>query len=331
MTLFGATSMGYVLIESSHLERWRELFEQGLGLHLAHAGESGLAFRIDGHALRIALRRGPAEDVVAVGWQVHEGAAFRAITSRFEARGIAIETGTDEEARARGVKSFVRVRGPKDLALEFFTEPVRASDPLEMLASGFVTGEGGMGHLAVTSRRPEEMQRFWEEIFDARLSDRVSQPIAGVTLDIAFLRLNERHHSIAIAATRGLRLDPIRTKVQHVNLQVACIGDLERAFTRCRQLGFEMAHEIGQHPNDRQMSFYVRSPSDFEIELGWNALTVDEASWRPETYDAISSWGHGPERASFLQRLTENAKNFARGLQSLLHPEHSPLERSPRP
>jgi len=322
--IFGATSLGYLLIESARLDRWRTLLEQGLGLHLDHADSDELAFRIDTRARRIVLRRGRAEDVTAIGWQVRED-AFDTVVERLHTRGALVERGSDADARARGVESFVRVIGPKGLNIELFSRPIESDEPLDMLTSGFITGPCGMGHIAITSRRPEAVRRFWEEILDARFSDRVSQRIAGMTIDIDFLRVNPRHHSVAIAAPRAVRLDPIRTKIQHFNLEAASMDDIAAAYARCRKLGFEMAHEIGQHPNDREVSFYVLSPSGFEIELGCNALQVDEATWQIGRYDAISAWGHRPERASLLHGLRENAGNFARGLRSLLRPEHVPL------
>jgi catechol 2,3-dioxygenase-like lactoylglutathione lyase family enzyme len=223
------------------------------------------------------------------------------------------------------VSRFLRVKGPKGLPLELFVAPQTSSEPLDMLCSGFVTGAGGMGHVAMTTRLPEEARSFWREIFDARLSDEIVEQLAGVTLDIGFLRLNERHHSVALAAVRGLKLDPIRTRVQHFNLLAASLDDVAAAYRRCKALGFAMAHEIGQHPNDKEVSFYVLSPSGFEVELGCDALTVDEAGWMPTSYQGISLWGHKPQHNTLFDKLAVNAGNFWRGLLSLLRPEYSPL------
>lgn len=327
---FGDSSMGYLLIESRHLSRWRLLLEQGLGLHVDRDHDHDLVLRLDDHARRIVVRRGSAEDVSAIGWQLTND-AFAAVVARAKGRGLALEEGTAEEARIRGVESFLRVRGPKGLPIELFSKPILTDEPLDMLSSAFVTGALGMGHFATTSRHPDATRRFWQDLFDARISDRVSQRLAGLTIDIDFLRVNARHHSIAIAAPREARLDPVRTRIQHFNLQCATLDDLQAAFGRCRKLGFEMAHEIGQHPNDRELSFYVLSPSGFEIELGWNALEVDEATWKTAHYDAISSWGHRPEKATTLHALRENAGNFARGLRSLLRPEFVPFGKGGRP
>ena len=51
---------------------------------------------------------------------------------------------------------------------------------------------------------------------------------------------------------------------------------------------------LGTHTNDRMTSFYVRTPSGFEIEYGCGGVIVDDASWVVQSYDAQSVWGHKP-------------------------------------
>lgn len=323
--LFGRVQMGYLLVESRRLDDWRRFLKQGVGLHLESEADDHVAFRMDAHERRLVVQRGDAEDVTTIGLQLRDAPTLDVVLRRLAERSIAVEQGTPEQAAQRGVHSFVRLKGPKALDLELFVEARTADAPLNMLASGFVTGDSGMGHVAITSRLPEKALRFWQEIFDARVSDTISQPLGGVMLDVTFLRLNERHHSVAIAATRGLRLDPIRTKVQHFNVQARCLQDVSAAFERLRDLGFRMAHEIGQHPNDKELSFYVVSPSGFEVELGWDALKVDESNWVPARHNAISVWGHKPENPSALHALLVNLGNAARGLRAARRPEYSPL------
>lgn len=324
--IFGAVQMGYVVIESRRLDDWRRFMKQGLGLHLESESEGLLAFRMDAHSRRIIIRQGPAEDVVALGVQLRDRQTLDIVLRRLADRGIAVGEGSTADAEQRGVAALHRLKGPKALDIELFVDAVGSDEPLDMLVrEGFVTGDSGLGHVALTSRLPEKMQRFWQEVFDARLSDHISQPMAGAMLDISFLRLNERHHSIAIAATRGLRLDPVRSKVQHMNLVVNARQDLFAAFTRLRDLGYRMAHEMGQHPNDHEVSFYVLSPSGFELELGWDALKVDETSWVTARHNAISNWGHKPEKNSSLDGLLLNLGNLQRGLRAAFKPEYSPL------
>ena len=63
-----------------------------------------------------------------------------------------------------------------------------------------------------------------------------------------------------------------------------------------RGMGFAIANAIGQHPNDRELSFYVATPSGFEIELGWNPIVVSRrGGLAARDYQGISLWGHFPE------------------------------------
>jgi catechol 2,3-dioxygenase-like lactoylglutathione lyase family enzyme len=229
---------------------------------------------------------------------------------------LPIAEGTEEECRLRGVERLWRFPGPKGMATEIFTTATTTSAPLRMLQSGFVTGASGMGHVAITARAPEAIRGYYDDVFDARLSDWVHENIAGASLRIRFLRVNERHHSIALARIRGLKADPIRTTIQHVNTEVESLDDLLAAYQRVIDHGFRMQWSVGQHTNDRELSFYCRTPSGFEWELGWNPIVVTpdrEAVWAPRTYDSISIWGHTPIGENVLTRLDQ----FARAASSL--------------
>ena len=160
---------------------------------------------------------------------------------------------------------------------------------------GFVTGESGMGHVALVSKKPQQVHGYFNSVFDARLSDFIDETISGLKFKIRFLRVNQRHHSVAIAAVNRLPINPIRTRVQHLNIQVAALGDLTASYQRVRGLGFDMALDVGQHTNDKELSFYAVTPSGFEWELGWNPIVVDETTWEPTTHQGISIWGHTPE------------------------------------
>jgi 2,3-dihydroxybiphenyl 1,2-dioxygenase len=316
--LFGHVRLGYVVVESKRLDAWRRFGVDGLGLHLDRAPDKAMAFRMDAHQRRLVVLEGPAEDVTALGWQLDDADTLETVRSRLVARGVAVTEGNADAARARGVERFWRFTGPKRLSFELFTSPVFDASPLRMVTSGFATGAGGMGHVAITSREPDSVLEFWKSIFDARVSDRIEDRLDGIRFDFTFLRLNERHHSVAIAATCGLRMDPIRTRIHHLNLQAATLDDVTTGYLRCRELGLRIANAIGQHPNDRELSFYVESPSGFEIELGWNPIVVhDERAWQTARYRGISLWGHQPMNLDAAARV----RRAARGLASLTRPE----------
>jgi 2,3-dihydroxybiphenyl 1,2-dioxygenase len=325
---FGRVRLGYVVVESRRPEAWKRFAVDGLGLHLDATAPAGIvAFRIDAQQRRLVIQDGPAEDVVALGWQLEDAETLAVVRARLAARGVELTECGSDEARVRGVARVWRCTGPKRLAVELYTSPLAGAGTLSMTGSGFVTGAGGMGHLAITSSRPDAMLEFWQAIFGARVSDRIEDRLDGIAFDFTFLRLNERHHSVAIASTRGLHIDPIRTRIHHLNLQAATLDDVTAAYQRCRALGFRIANAIGQHPNDRELSFYVESPSGFEIELGWNPIVVrDEQAWQVGGYRGISLWGHQPMNLGAGTRI----RRAARGLVSLVRREYMPFEGTPR-
>jgi 2,3-dihydroxybiphenyl 1,2-dioxygenase len=257
---------------------------------------------------------GSLEDVTTATRRRHE--AFDDIVARITARGVTVEHGHDEDAALRGVQRLVRFPGPKGLVQELYTTPVTTTAPLRMQASGFVTGDAGMGHIAITSRQPDAIHRYYDNLLDARLSDFIVETISAVRFRIRFLRVNGRHHSVAVANTEGLRIDPI-TAVQHLNTQVATLDDMTTSYRRLKQLGFTMALGIGQHTNDKELSYYVRTPSGFEWEVGWNPIVVDEATWEPTTHQGISIWGHTPEGQTVIDKLNQ----FRHGAASLRRAE----------
>jgi hypothetical protein len=167
------------------------------------------------------------------------------------------------------------------------------------------------------SKKPHQMRGYYDTVFDARLTDYIDETISGVKLKIRFLRVNERHHSIAIAAVNRLPLNPIRTRVQHLNIQAADLDDVTAAYQRVKDLGFGMALSMGQHTNDKELSFYAMTPSGFEWEVGWNPIVIDENTFEPTTYQGISIWGHTPEGQTIIDKLQQ----FKTGAQSLLHRE----------
>ena len=125
---------------------------------------------------------------------------------------------------------------------------------------------------------------------------------------------------MALAATRGQRMNPLRTGIHHLNLQAASLEDVTEAYQRMRKLGFAISNAIGQHPNDREVSFYVASPAGFDVELGWNLIVVsDEAAWQPAHYQGISLWGHFPESLSLSSKLAQ----MGRGITSLTRKEYT--------
>ncbi|ORW32584.1 extradiol ring-cleavage dioxygenase [Mycobacterium paraense] len=317
-SVFGRVHLGYVVIETQKFGDWRRFGRDAIGMHCDDVASDAIRFRLDDNECGFLLRRGPAEDVTTLGWHLDDHDAFDTVLARVERHGVTVTEGVDEEAALRGVERLARFPGPNGLTQEVFTRARPAAAPLRLaVGGGFVTGAAGLGHVALTTTKPDQLHGYYAAVLDARLSDYIDETISGLKFKIRFLRVNERHHTVAIAAVNRLRLNPIRTRVQHVNVQVAELDDMTTAYQRVKQLGFRMALGVGQHTNDKELSFYAVTPSGFEWELGWNPIVVDEATWEPTTYQGISIWGHTPEGQTIIEKLGQ----FRTCAASLLHDE----------
>ena len=318
MNIFGSVRLGYVVIDTEKFSEWRRFGRDAIGMHLDDTLPDAMRFRLDDHECRFLLRRGPAEDVSALGWHIDDHQTFDEILTRVTRHGVPVIEGSVEEATLRGVERLARFPGPNRLTQEIFTRPNIDASPLDMaVRGGFVTAEAGIGHVAVTSTKPHQVRGYYDSVFDARLTDFIDETIGGLKFKIRFLRVNQRHHSIAIAAVNRLPINPIRTRVQHVNIQVADLDDMTASYQRIRDLGFDMALAVGQHTNDRELSYYAMTPSGFEWEVGWNPIVIDEKTWEPTTYQGISIWGHTREGQTIIEKLSQ----FKTAAHSLLHRE----------
>lgn len=315
--VFGAVHLGYVVVQTERFTDWRRFGRDAVGMHLDDMQPNAMRFRLDDHQCRVLVQRGPAEDITTLGWHFSDHDALNEVLSRVSRYGVPTTEGTPDEAAQRGVERLVRIPGPNGLAQELFTRPNTTDEPLSMPARRFITGGSGMGHVAVTSKKPHRMRGYYTTLFDARLTDYIDETVSGVKLKIRFLRVNQRHHSIAIAALNRLPINPIRTRVQHLNVQVADLDDMTAAYQRMRELGFRIALTVGQHTNDKELSFYAVTPSGFEWEVGWNPIVIDEATWEPTTHRGISSWGHTREGQTIIDKLHQ----FRTGARSIFRYE----------
>lgn len=322
--LFGGLHLGYVVVESRRFTDWRRFGADAIGLHVDELERDVLRFRLDDHDCRVLVVRGPAEDVVAAGWQADSHEILDTVLARVRAAGLPVTEGDERACALRGVERLWHFPGPNGMAVEVVTRALRTDAPLRMLQSGFVTGGSGMGHLALTARQPAAVRAYFQQLFDARLSDRIVERIAGVPMTIRFLRVDERHHSVAVAGLPA-PVDPVRTAVQHLNTEVATLDDLLAARGRVVDHGFRLQWDVGQHTNDRELSFYCVTPSGFEWELGWAPVVVTpeaEEHWQPSTYEGISIWGHseaGHRVVSTLERMAGVARSVGpagRGLDT---------------
>lgn len=280
-------SLGYIGFESPKAEEWLTFGPEVLGLELAGRGPDGaVRLRVDDAAHRIAIHPAERDDLAYLGWAVAGPSALDAAVVALEKQGLPVEPGDAELAALRGVAGLAWFVDPfgfrHELAWGQLARPASFRPGRAM--SGFVTGSGGLGHAVLIVPDLERAQAFYTGVLGFRLSDRID---AGIP--VRFLHCNPRHHSLALAGVPGA------VGMHHLMLEARSLDDVGTALDLCQRRGVPITMTLGRHTNDHMTSFYLRTPSGFEVEYGWGGrLVEDEASWVVGAYDATSIWGHHP-------------------------------------
>ena len=286
------TQLGYLGIGVSDINAWEEFATQTLGLQVSEREDDGtLLLRLDDYHHRFLIHPTGEDDVSYIGWEVTGTHELRAMEEQLRAAGVEVQQGTPEEATARRVVDLIKYKDPSGNSSEIFygplmayNQPFRSPRPL----SGFIGAEQGLGHMVITMDDFEQSVEFYRDVLGMRISDYIDlvRPI-GEAVKLAFFHCNPRHHTIAFYA----RPNPPK-RLNHFMLQVQSMDDVGSTYYLCQDKGVPIARSLGRHTNDHMVSFYMNSPSGFEVEYGWGARVVDDSTWQVQSHNAGSIWGH---------------------------------------
>lgn len=287
--------LGYLGFEVSDMPRWERFATEVLGLGVSHGPQNTRRLRMDAAPARFILREGCANDLAFAGWKLASVAEVEAFARQLDDQGVKSSWGADDELAVRHAERMLHFTDPEGNRHEVYAEAPSQDAPFrsDVVASGFVTGAGGAGHVVFEADRYPETIAFARNVLGVRLSDNIHlKPVPGVDVEVSFFHANERHHSLAVAP-RSPAPGP-RKRIHHFMIEVGSVADVGRARDRCLSFGLPVVMDIGQHPNDQMVSFYAHSPSGFLCEVGWGGVKVDDANWQTGAYDRVSNWGHRP-------------------------------------
>lgn len=279
--------LGYVGVRAVDLDAWRPFATEILGAMAVEPdfGDAGtLHLKLDDRTYRVAVHAGETDGLAYLGWEVANAADLSSAAQELAAAGVAATEGSEEEAAARGVQGLIRFKDPCDNDLELFYGPVldHAAFASPAGVSRFVTGDLGVGHVVLFAGEYDEMKRFYLDILGFRVSDTM-----GIgPFEVAFLHCNARHHSLAVADVPGA------SGLQHIMIEVGSLDDVGYAYDRCQDAGMPLTTNIGKHTNDHMVSFYVKTPSGFDIEYGCGGRHIDDQRWTVTRLTKPSLWGH---------------------------------------
>jgi extradiol dioxygenase len=281
-------NLAYIGFRSPAVDEWRTFGPEILGMQLADDGpDDAVAIRVDNAVWRLAIHPGQQDDLAYLGWDVGDDGGLEAVSAKVEAAGLAV-TADRDLARARRVQAaawFVDRFGFRHELTHGLH--AGASFVAGRPISGFVTGEQGVGHVVLIVPDLAAGRSFYVDVLGLKESDTIRA--RGMILRFFHCPGRAaRHHTVALGAAPGM------VGMHHLMLEVGSLDDVGTALDLVNERGIPLASSLGHHPNDRMTSFYVRTPSGFEIEYGTGGVLINDDTWQVAEYDTTSSWGHKP-------------------------------------
>ncbi|MGY1820998.1 VOC family protein [Geodermatophilus sp. SYSU D00079] len=277
--------LGYAIVEARDLGAWKEFACDLLGLQAVVATEERLLLRMDDKAYRVDVRRGDADAVTVLGWEVKGPEELEELAASLEEHGFAVKRGDATLARERQVSGIVSFDDPEGLRLELFYGLKKDKERfVSPTGARFVTGTGGLGHAFQMVHDNDAYTKLYLDVLGFKLSDYID---FGPDTYGTFTHANPRHHSFAWAPIPFLPQG-----VGHLMFEVDELDIVGRAWDEVQAGAAPIASTFGKHSNDEMLSFYVKTPSGFQVEYGYGGKLIDDATWTPSRYDVPSYWGH---------------------------------------
>jgi 3,4-dihydroxy-9,10-secoandrosta-1,3,5(10)-triene-9,17-dione 4,5-dioxygenase len=286
------SGMAYVVAETTDLNKWKRYAEGVLGMMTAPSPDGGLYVRMDERQFRFAVQTGSRDAYVVTGWEVPCQADFERALHALRDAGVEVVMGSATLCRERCAQQVAEFSDPSgnrhELVWGFKSDFAHFASPAGV--SRFVTGSIGMGHTVLPTTDFQKTVDFVTQVMGFGLSDIFNfQPAGenGPTLPIHFFHCNNgRHHSLALAGF------PVESGCVHVMVEVESMPEVGRALDRMLANKVPQTATLGQHTNDKVISFYMRSPSNFDIEYGYGGAVVDWSEHITHEFTRVSLWGH---------------------------------------
>lgn len=281
--------LAFVELESTDLALWSSFAESVLGLatqtRTTSSGQQTLLLRADRAEYRVAIAAGERDRFVRTVFRVGDAADLERLAGRLDAAGVRHERGSAcPLPSGRMGESYLDVTDPAGLELRFTWGAPEQSDKGLRSPAGVTYSRhsrGALGHVVALVPDLAQAVEFYTEVLGFEITDYVGDGAGR----LAFLRCNERHHSMAFMAGP-------ETTVDHLMLEVDSLDDLGRVYDAARVTPGTVLSELGRHTNDLAVSFYLRSPlPSLEIEFATGGIDVP-ASWTVDWHERGSVWGH---------------------------------------
>lgn len=286
--------LGFVVIETAKPAEWHSFLTEVAGVMPADNPHDDAAhYRIDDRPFRFRIVEAGHDRLAGAAYEIDSREALDALAERIAEAGQPVAWGDAAAAKARCVDAFFATNDPAGNALEFYCgdahDDVAFASPAGV--EGFVTGAMGMGHAVFSAPDFAAAHAFYRDVVGFHDTDLPAFHLMGPDappMHFAFMHAdNGRHHSVALGE------GPVPPSgCIHLMLEMRSMMDVGKCYDRMRLAGVPESATLGRHTNDEMTSFYMQTPSGFDLEIGCDGLVIDPASWEATAHKTISEWGH---------------------------------------
>ena len=146
-----------------------------------------------------------------------------------------------------------------------------------------------MGHYTLYVTNHQRHVEFYRDGLGMRRTSSRRLPDSGPVEAVSSWRCNARHHSVALVTMRR----PPEKRLSHIGLHLNDIDEVGMAYDKAGDAGL-VEVTLGRHQGDQMLSFYLRTPSGFQVEFGWQGREISDDAPVDQVVGPPSRWGHRP-------------------------------------
>ena len=274
MTHYPRRPLAYVRVPTDAANAYERFYSDLLGCEAIQLRPGCLAFRCDSRARSIVVSN--AERESTIGLELSDDAMLGEMKDHLSRMGVAWVEMAQDRCADRLIRAGISVDFGAGYHIELVVGPrISARRFYPTVDSGL----DGLSTLGLKSTRIDEDVRFWVDVLGARVSDRVG--------DIAYLRLDEAHHRIALypSDTRG---------VLYIGIGIRSSDYLMQNTYGLQERQVQVVHGPGCESASGRLFVRMQGPEHILISLEY-----DEQEVRPDrqpryfelSHESLCMWG----------------------------------------
>jgi 2,3-dihydroxy-p-cumate/2,3-dihydroxybenzoate 3,4-dioxygenase len=275
--------LGFVELTVTDLEHSAAFYRDIVGLEPAGEGPEGeRRFRCSEDPYAVVLHKADRPGFKRGGWMLEDERQFENLHKALKGTGVAYETMSDAECKARGFGRATRTVEPNmGATLEFYLLP-GDTKPRPFVPT--LAKIQRLGHVVWRTPHYDKANAFFREVLNFAESDRIGE---GVTFYRAFP--NPYHHGIGVGRSA-------RNLFHHLNFMVTEIDDVGCGLARFKAKDVPVVFGPGRHPASTSVFLYFLDPDGLTLEYSFGMEEFPEKSpraprWLDPTPPNIDSWG----------------------------------------